>query len=71
MYDDAVKQTNLQTKQGGIELVTKYHMCRQVLQGEFNIIVIKMEFILILGQGPSQSYLISNKKVLSLVLRMN
>ena len=71
MYDEAVKQTNLQTKQGGIELVTKYHMCRQVLQGEFNIIVIKMEFILILGHGTSQSYLISTKKLLSLVLRVS
>ena len=54
-----------------IELVTNYRMCRQVVQGEFNIILIKMEFVLILGHGISQSYPISTKKVQSLVLRMS
>ena len=65
MYNEAVKQSNLQTKQCKvmIEVVTKYHMCTQVFLGEFNIIVIKMEISIILGHGVSQSYPISCKKV--------
>ena len=55
MYDEAVKQTNLQTKQGGDWTSTKYHMCRHVLQGQFNIIVTKMELSIILGHGIYQS----------------
>ena len=51
-----------------VELVMQYHMTRPVLQGEFNIIVMKIKLSIMMGHGISQSYPISNKILKSLVL---
>ena len=54
MYDEAIKLTNLQTEQVVVvELVTKCHMYMQVLQCEFNIIVMKMELRIIMRRDLS------------------
>ena len=65
-YADTI--LNEKTKQN--DKVKKCRMYRQFLQGEFNIIVMKMELSIIMTRGISQSYQMSTKNGTELIKKV-